>query len=541
LKVRVLPPAERRWLLAISIALLILTLLPLAAATVASPPGHVFGGFVYEARDGDSYVAKTMEGLEGHWVYHDPYTSEHDPPGFVFMPYILLGQLDRVLGLPVPLLLHLARLLLAGALLAALYLLVAEVFMDTARRRLAFLLTVLGGGLGFLAIGHAEILGYHYVTLDTAVSGATGIDTLNLAPHILLASLGSTWAAILWTRHQRHPTTARALGGLVWILLVSIAYPQLAAMWGVVGVVAWAVRPNRSSLVMAAAWIAGAIPYSLYGLYLRASNPVFANWPPTGDVDVGDALSFLVWAHVLMLPAAVTAVVALWHRRRQPAAGDGALGLMVAWLGVCAVLMYLPGLPAIMHRLFYASFVPFGVLAAAGLWSWAKAAKTSRLRRRILVYGTAAMCLTALQTAAEGFTIPLQHRNDLALYFPADEAAALTRLRALEPGGGGLVMNSYTSGLFVPAISGQITYIGFPFETLDLARKEANTVTFYQTADAAELRKQAAALGLDYVLWGIYERGLGGRDPGAAAGWKVVAVAGDARLYRVSAGVAARW
>jgi hypothetical protein len=529
-----LPVAERRWLLVVSLVLLLLTLLPLASAAAVTPPGHVFGGFVYEARDGDSYVAKTIEGLEGHWVYHDPYTSERQPASLVLTPYLLIGQLDRVLGLPVPLLLHLVSLVLAASLLAAVYLLVAEVFADPGRRRLAFLLAVLGGGLGFLAIGHAEILGYHYVSLDIAVSGSTGIDTLNLAPHILLASLGSTWAAILWVRHRRHPTAARALGGLAWILLVSTAYPQLAAMWAVVGAVAWAVRPNRSSLAMAAAWTAGAIPYVFYGLYLKATNPVFASWPPAGDVDVGDPLSYLLWAHVLLLPVALTAVVALWHRRRQPVAGDDALGLMVAWLGVSAVLMYLPGLPAIMHRLFYASFVPFGVLGAAGLWQWASQAGTSRLRRRMLVYGTAVMCLAAVQTAAQGFTIPLQHRDDLALYFPADEAAVLTRLRAIEPDGGTLVMNSYESGLFVPAISGQITYIGFPFETLDLARKQANTVSFYRTYDAAGLRAQAAALGLDYVLWGVYERGLGGRDPGAAAGWKVVASAGEARLYRVA-------
>ena len=144
-----------------------------------------------------------------------------------------------------------------------------------------------------------------------------------------------------------------------------------------------------------------------------------------------------------------------------------------------------------------------------------------------------------METVAQGFTIPLQHRDDLALYFPADEAAVLTRLRELEPGGGAVVMNSYNSGLFVPAISGQTTYIGFPFETLNLTRKQLNAVTFYRTADAADLRSQAAALSLDYVLWGVYERGLGGRDPGPVAGWKAVASAGEARLYRVAPGVPA--
>ncbi len=70
-----LPVAERRWLLVVSLVLLLLTLLPLAAAAAVTPPGHVFGGFVYEARDGDSYVAKTIEGVEGH-----PMTSSINGP-----------------------------------------------------------------------------------------------------------------------------------------------------------------------------------------------------------------------------------------------------------------------------------------------------------------------------------------------------------------------------------------------------------------------------------------------------------------------------
>jgi hypothetical protein len=96
-------------------------------------------------------------------------------------------------------------------------------------------------------------------------------------------------------------------------------------------------------------------------------------------------------------------------------------------------------------------------------------------------------------------------------------------------------MNSYLSGLFVPAISGQVTYLGFPFETLDLERKNAESQAFYRAASASALRTRAAELGLDYVLWGTYERGLGGTDPGVVAGWSLVASAGQARLYRVDA------
>jgi hypothetical protein len=227
--------------------------------------------------------------------------------------------------------------------------------------------------------------------------------------------------------------------------------------------------------------------------------------------------------------------VQVLRRRARPHPEDGALELMAVWLGVAAVLMYAPGLPAVMHRLYYAAFVPFGILAAAGLWAWAGRAAAPARRRRLLVYGTALMCLLGVETAAEGLTIPLQHRDDLALYFPADDARVLEQLRAREPGGGRVVMNSYLSGLFVPGISGQTTYLGFPFETLDLARKNAESQAFYGSASAASLRTRAAELGIDYVLWGTYERGLGGADPGAVAGWSLVGSAGQARLYRVDA------
>jgi hypothetical protein len=532
---RTLSSSERRWLTWAAALLLLLTLAPLALGAAQTPAGHVFGGFVYEARDGDSYVGKTMQGVEGHWLYRDPYTSEKQPASFIFAPYLVLGQVDRVLRLPVALLLQLVRLGLSAALLAAIYLLCAECFPDTGRRRLAFLLVLLGGGLGFLGIAHANVLGYHYVSLDIGVSGSSGLDSLNLGPHIVLACLGSAWLAILWLRNAREPSPRCVVGGLAWVLLVSAAYPQLAAMWALIGLLAWALRPSRATLAMAGAEILGAVPYVAYGFYLKATNPVFANWPPSGDVDVGDPLSYLVWAHLLMLPFAVVAVLAAVRQRRNRAGGAEMLGieLMAVWLAVSTLLMYLPGLPTVMHRVFYASYIPFGMLTAAGLWAWAGRARSTTSRRRLLLYPAALMCLVGVETVGEGISIPLQHRDDLALYFPADEARVLGRLQSLEPAGGRVVMNSYLSGLFVPAFSGQTTYLGFPFETLDLNTKNLRALEFYRSGDAAAVKSRAAALGIDYVLWGRYEQGLAASDPGAIAGWPVVASSGGARLYRV--------
>src|SRR5206468_4083726 len=77
---------ERPWLLTTIAALLLLSTIPLAVAAAVTPPGLVFSGFVTEARDGVSYVAKTMQGLQGRWLYHDPYTSEAQPQTLVYLP-----------------------------------------------------------------------------------------------------------------------------------------------------------------------------------------------------------------------------------------------------------------------------------------------------------------------------------------------------------------------------------------------------------------------------------------------------------------------
>jgi hypothetical protein len=530
-RMKALSPGERRWLAVSALCLLALTLAPIAVAAARTPPDQVFSGFVYEARDAVSYVGKAQEGAEGHWLYRDPYTSEAQPGALIYVPYIVAGQVARAVPLPVALWLHLWRLGLGAALLVAVYLLCRECFADVGWRRLAFALAFLGGGIGWIT-SHADILGYHYVSLDTGVSSLAGLETLSLGPHIVLTALGSAWLALLWVRHADHVRGRDLLAAAGWSLLVALAYPQMGALWMAVYAVLWLARRSRGTLALTVAVAVGAAPYILYGVWLRGHDPIFADWPPLHDIDVGDPLSYLVFGHLFMVPFVALAAAALW--RDRAAAARSSLLVPAAWVLVSAVLMYAPGLPRVMERTFYASFIPFGILAAAGLGEAMQRVRSPAWRSRLAVYSVAAMSVLSLHTVVDGVAIPLLHRNDLALYFPADEARVLARLRDQRPGGGGLVMNSFLSGLYVPALSGQTTYVGFPFETLRAQDKQADAARLYRLTDPDQVRAEARRLGLDYLLWGRYERAFGGPDPGALAGWPEVARSGDARLYRVT-------
>ena len=523
---------DRRWLVAVSALLLVLTLLPLVAGFVATPPGQRFNGFSQEARDWMTYVADTEIGRGGDWLFRDPYTSEAQPSSAVYLPYIALGQLDRVLRLPPPVELHFVRILLAAGLLVSVYLLCVECFADSTGRRLAFVLTMLGGGLGFLSVQHGNIAGYRFVTLDIAVSGTLGLETLNVGIHVLLACLASVWLAILWIRHQRAPAWIRVAGGAGWVLVMSTAFPQMAGMWAIIGLVTWAAYPTRQGLPMAVAWALAAAPYAAYGLIERGRNPIFAGWSPLNDVDIGDPLSYLLWGHLLMLPflaSALFVVVRNW--RKEP---PSPLMILAIWLSVSAFLMYVPFLPTYHYRLYFGSFVPFGVLTASGLTAWVAAARSPRSRRRRLIYPATIMCAVGLQTAAEGVSIPLLHRDDLAVYVPTELAASLESLRDRGGSAREVVVSSYLSGLDVPVYGRKTAYLGDPTLTLDLARKAGAVRDLYLETDAATMRRRALELGAEYVLWGPYERWFGGPDPGRLAGWEVVARSGATRVYRVS-------
>lgn len=506
-------------------------------AWARTPSGMVFGGFVEEARDGLSYVAKTVEGLSGHWLYHDPYTSEAHPGSLIYLPYLLLGQLDRLLHLPVALLIHLAGLGLGAWLLWSLWRLAEECLPDRGAAWAGFLLAILGGGAGALTGSGGSVLGYHLVSLDVGVSGSVGMQTLEVAPHIILACLGSVELARLWVRTAAAPRPRDLAAGAAWVLAISAAYPQMAALWPVIGAAAWILRRSRGALLTTAAWALAAAPYILYGLWLRGHNPIFAAWPPSQDVDVGDPLSYLLWGHLLMLPPAA---LAGWRALVPAGGGDrgqaekgSPLAILALWVLVSALLMYLPGLPSVLHRLYYGSFAAFGVLAAGGLWSLRARLASARAQQRLAVYGVLLMSLAGLRAVIEPAAIVLGHRDDLAIYLPAPPAAVLGRLAELRPGGGALVMSTYLSGLWVPGLSRQTVYAGFPFETLDLARKDRDTRVFYGLSQPEVLQDRASAMGLDYVLWGPYEQALGGQDPGRLAGWQVVAQAGSTVLYRV--------
>jgi hypothetical protein len=119
-------PAEWRWVLLASLAVLLIASLPTLYAWRLADDTHLFSGFVYNTKDGHSYIAKMRQGAQGEWLFNLPFTTEPHPGAWLYSFHLLLGKVAAGLGLSFQLTDHLARVSLGLGLLATIYAVRAE-------------------------------------------------------------------------------------------------------------------------------------------------------------------------------------------------------------------------------------------------------------------------------------------------------------------------------------------------------------------------------------------------------------------------------
>ncbi len=73
-------------------------ILPFLAGQILAGNGHVFGGFLLNPLDGNSYLAKMRLGLEGEWRFRLPYTAEPGEGAYLFLFYIIPVEIDIFSG-----------------------------------------------------------------------------------------------------------------------------------------------------------------------------------------------------------------------------------------------------------------------------------------------------------------------------------------------------------------------------------------------------------------------------------------------------------
>jgi hypothetical protein len=455
------------------------------------PKSQIFGGFLFNPIDSNSYLAKMYEGWSGAWQFTMPFTAEKGDGSFLFMFYLVLGHISRITGLSLILIFHLTRLLSAGFLAYTLMKFSDWVFADQALlARRALRLTLLGSGLGWVFV----VLGW--ITSDLWVAETYPFLAGFANPHFCL---GMGLLLFIFMDLGQPASVLRLIRLAGAGFLLAVIMPFGIAVAGAIGGLwllwEWVSTRRLQWKQLLAAFCLGG-PAILYQYWVTLTDPLLSQWnaqnvtpsPPLWDLAI--ALS----------PALMCAVWGAWRLIRQPQRSS-TVRLLLVWFLAGLVLIYFPF--SLQRRFMFAYFIPVGFLAVEGLRELPWFARKIQKRAHGLVMITSLVTNgVVLLLALYGVAITASQ-----LYVSKDEIAAFEFMRASLPPDA-IVLGSADTGNLIPGWTGRRVLYGHKFETINAEEnKKLVTRLYADQIPVAEVIPLLQQRRVQYIFMGPRERG----------------------------------
>jgi hypothetical protein len=487
--------------------------IPYLFAQFSGGEQSVFGGFLLNPQDGNSYLAKMMEGWNGSWQFTLPYTAEKGNGAFLFLFYLSLGQLSRLTGISLILMYHIARLAGAVLLVFSVRDLAMWIFEKNQKDASAALqLSLFGSGLGWLLVG------FGVITSDLWVAETYPFLSSFATPHFCF---GMVLLLQLFLNFSQPVVPTRLAKLALYGLLLAILMPFGIVVAGAVGLVwiAWEWFKTRQLhwANFVAAFILGG-PCLIYQYWAIQSDPLLSAWNAqnlTPSPPVWDLLMALA-------PAVFFAAWGVWKLFRRSDQTQG-MRLMVVWCVTGLAMIYFPF--GLQRRFMFDYYLPIAFTAVAGLQEIPRV--STKLRKRIFAFLLTASVVTNLVVIMLA-VFGVISRSPL-IYLNKDEVNAFDFIRTRLPSDT-IILCSPDTGNFIPAWTGRRVLYGHPFETV---RAEENKQLVTNVFNGQILSTQAIDLlrqrNVRYVFVGPRERAIG--TPDFIASLKQIYQNGTVQIY----------
>jgi hypothetical protein len=476
-----------RRIISLLILVFFLISIPFLAAWLSQGDDYVFSGFLANPFDGNSYLAKMMEGYQGEWTFKLPYSLTPGEGSYIFLFYILLGHIARVSRLDPIVVFHISRLLAFIFLYFVLFRFITKFFKgDRDKIWPALIVTVLGSGMGWLAV----LFGYK--SSDLWVAEAFPFLSSYQNPHFPLGLGLMLLILILFYTSNR----GFALLGIFFSgLLLAIILPFGAVVVGLVIFLeqTWSFLGKENVFpVKVFLLILGTLPLVLYQFYLVNTHLELGIWNAQNQTPSPPLWDFILSFLPALLLAIISAVTKFKGIR------SGLFKVTIVWLILGLVIIYLP--LGIQRRFMVGYYIPISILASAFILTFES--------KKIRTAGFAALLASSLLTISiillagvTGFST----KNPL-LVLTKPESDGLDWIKNNTRVGQGILADS-RMGMFIPARTSLRVIYGHPFETINAVSNKSIVDKFFAceyTPDEAEelIRK----IPINYIL-------LNSRDP----------------------------
>jgi hypothetical protein len=472
---------ERWWLVAVITGVLLMISLPYLVAMRSAGEDRVFGGFLLNPQDGNSYLAKMYEGWRGDWRFTLPYTAEKGNGAFINIFYLALGHLARISGFPLLVIFHTMRLLSAIILLLVLYRFMSYIFIDRKMRLFAFTLAACGSGLGWLSISVGLFTSDFWVAETYPFLSAFANPHFPLGLALVLTLLTFKPENVLDSKIQVSLIEGLFYAFIALLLAIVLPFGIVIVLCVLVGLAIWELYPRFlnfrfSSVVHRVVWVClGGFPVLVYELEVITNDPLLSGWNAQNVTP-----SPLWWDLLISLsPVLLLAIAGGYYLLKSKVRNER---LLLVWVVMGLILIYFPW--NLQRRFMLGLYIPSSALAVMGLKGLVRSKSTFNLLAIILIILVIPTNLMILMAAERGVIT-----RDPKLFLAGNELRAFDWIKA-NTAQDAVVLASSDIGLLIPAYTGRRVIYGHPFETVHASLEKERIARFFQdssTIDSMEL------------------------------------------------------
>jgi hypothetical protein len=441
---------EERIMFGVSIIVIVMVTLPYIYAFQTADSNHVFGGFLINPIDGHSYLAKMQLGYNDEWKFTLPYTSEKSDGAYLFLAYILLGHITRILNTNLIIVFHLARIFGAAFLLWSVSNFNKVIFSESWQRIDWYIVSTLGAGLGWIA----ALFGLF--TSDFWVAEAYPFLSMYTNPHF---SFGLGLMVLVLTPPKRFPIIKNLSLGVclgliqpfnVVIVILVLAARTINELVGLTGSLKQRVENSQLLLSLIAFGLGGGIILGYQYIVIQV-DPLLAAWnlqnitPTPGLLDLIFSLS----------PCLILALIGI-----KDAWGTEGGRMLVYWAAISLCLILVPW--SLQRRFLSGIFIPVSGLAILGLDKLLKIKKADVAISSVLLF--LLVIPTNLFVIISG--VQASNRNDPAIYWDLNLNEALEWINH-DTELDSVILADEVTGLYIPSQTGRGVIYGHPFETIE--------------------------------------------------------------------------
>jgi len=503
---------RKAWLVVTAFAIIvaIITLVPYLIMDANTPPGNVFLYTMGNNYDQASYQAWIKQAEEGKILAGSNYTTERQSGKFFNPFFVVCGWFVKITGFGMIFAYQLIRLFFVVVLILVLFKF-SELFLKSFPERFFFVALVsLFSGLSFLfPFKWLQYLKetYNIGPLDLWVPEANIFITLLEKPLFMMALILILITFMLLFKVFKSPERIKVYSAGFVMFLLGLVHPyDFATIYGTVVLFLLWTKADRKRWVCFFGVVVLSLPALIYEYMLSVYDPFLREWGKTLTLSSTIYSYLLGYGFILIAAAAFT--IKKWRKLEKTEI------FLLSWVVSHLILAYMP--IRFERRLLLGLSVPLALLASLYLFRylWPYLSKNYVFLKK---HSLSTMIIIIL------ITIPsnIRYVVDECIFFNifpnnyclanGDYEAFLWMDKNLKRDT--VVFAFYSTGVYMPGLTGCKVYAGHYDQTLNAERKKKLTGVFYQTNTSdyfrVDLLKNIKA---KYLYFGSFEKNIG--DPG---------------------------